>query len=73
MRWWLARTVDAIAQEYELNVGRFIREHPEWIIAAGFEGVGYRARRRDGGSWVSALTLDELAAAMLEDTRPAGR
>lgn len=50
------------AAGYELNIGRFIREHPGWIVAAGFEGTGYRARRRDGGPWVSALTLDELAA-----------
>ena len=52
----------ATAVEYGVNIGRFIREHPAWIVCAGFEGFGYRARRREGGRWVSALTLDELHA-----------
>ena len=42
-------------------MGRFIRDHAGWIVCAGFEGFGYRARRREGGPWLSALTLDELA------------
>lgn len=49
-----------MAEIYDLNIGRFIRDHPGWIVAAGFEGLGYRARRCEGGPWVSALTLDEL-------------
>lgn len=52
---------------YELNVGRFIADHPGWLVAAGFENYGWRARPRAGpGPWVSALTLDELAA-MLDE------
>jgi hypothetical protein len=52
-------------QEYGLNVGRFIADHPGWMITAGFEGYGYAARRRDDdgracGKRLSALTLDEL-------------
>lgn len=58
-------------EEYGLNVGRFIRDHPDWVVVAGFEGVGYCAQRRDGhghgaGPRVSALTLDELAAKLAE-------
>jgi hypothetical protein len=50
-----------VAEEYGLNVGRFIHDHPAWVITAGFEGYGYAARRREGGKRLAALTLDELA------------
>ena len=58
-------------EEYGPNVGRFIEDHPDWVVMAGFEGVGYSARRRDdrgrgAGSSESALTLDELAARLAE-------
>lgn len=58
----------AVSETYGLNIGRFLRDHREWIVCAGFEGVGYRARRREGGPWREALTLDELA----EQLRMAG-
>jgi hypothetical protein len=56
-----------LSEPYGINVGRFIEDHPDWVIMAGFEGVGYSARRRDdrgrgAGISESALTLDELAA-----------
>lgn len=57
-----------MSEPFDLNVGRFIREHPGWIVCAGFEGVGFRARRREGGAWVSALTLDELAEMLGRET-----
>lgn len=57
---------EAIAEDYGHNIGRFIREHRGWIVASGFEGYGFRARRREGGRWVTALTLDELHAKMEE-------
>ena len=54
-------------EEYGSNIGRFIKDHPKWVVAAGFEGVGFRARPKAGeGSWVSAWTLDELAAKLAE-------
>ena len=54
-------------EPYELNIGRFIREHPGHVIQAGPYGTGYCARRKDAsgrpaGERVTALTLDELAA-----------
>jgi hypothetical protein len=55
-----------VSDEYGLNVGQFIRDHPDHVVTAGTNGSGYSAQRR--GSWgkgtgprVSALTLDELA------------
>jgi hypothetical protein len=58
--------VDAVTGEYELNVGRFIKDFPDWTIAAGTSGTGYTAQRRDGyshgrGQRYDALTLDDLA------------
>jgi len=59
---------------YEVNIGKFIADHPGWRIQAGLEGVGYTAQRRDNGGVhgprVGALTLDELAArlAALDET-----
>jgi hypothetical protein len=52
---------------YDLDVGRFLREHPDTTLQAGPGGSGYRAQRRDGrgrgvGVSVIALTLDELDA-----------
>lgn len=48
--------------EYDLNVGRWIEDHPDYILRAGFEGFGYEAQHRETRERVSALTLDELAA-----------
>jgi hypothetical protein len=53
--------------EYDLNVGRFLADHPDYCLRAGFEGFGFEAQRRDEhghcvGERYSALTLDELAA-----------
>jgi hypothetical protein len=60
------------AEPYELNVGRFIQDHRDHVITAGFEGFGFTARRRDAqgrasGPAVTALTLDELAALLEAD------
>jgi hypothetical protein len=53
--------------EYGLNVGKWIKDHPEYLLQGGFEGLGFTARRRNEqgravGSLITALTLDELAA-----------
>ena len=52
--------------EYDLNVGRWIADHPYYFLRAGFEGFGFEAQKRDAngrpvGERYSALTLDELA------------
>jgi hypothetical protein len=52
---------------YDLNVGRFIEDHPDYIVRIGFDGLGYEAQHRDerghgAGERYAALTLDELAA-----------
>jgi hypothetical protein len=52
--------------DYDLNVGRFIEDHPGYIVRVGFEGIGYQAQHRNEwghgtGERYSALTLDELA------------
>ncbi len=51
---------------YGLNVVQFLKDHQDWVISPGFEGVGYSAQRPDdagrgAGPRVEALTLDELA------------
>jgi hypothetical protein len=56
--------------DYDLNVGRFIRDHPGYILRVGFLGFGYEAQHRDErghgvGERYSALTLDELAAMLV--------
>jgi hypothetical protein len=28
-------------REYDLNVGRFLADHPDYCLRAGFEGFGY--------------------------------
>jgi hypothetical protein len=53
--------------EYDLNVGRWIADHPDYCLRAGVEGFGFEAQKRDrngrpAGERHSALTLDELAA-----------
>jgi hypothetical protein len=58
--------------EYDLNVGRFKADHPDYCLRAGFEGFGFEAQWRDEqgrgvGERHSALTLDELAAKLKED------
>jgi hypothetical protein len=58
----------SIAQEYGLDIGRFMADHQsKWVVQGGFEGFGFRAQRRDGtgrgtGPWIDDLTLDGLAA-----------
>ena len=52
--------------EYDLNVGRWIADHPGYCLRAGCEGFGFEAQKRDAngrpvGERYSALTLDELA------------
>jgi hypothetical protein len=55
--------------EYDLNVGRFMADHPDYCLRAGFEGSGFEAQKRDRhgrpvGERYTALTLDELAATL---------
>jgi hypothetical protein len=55
--------------EYDVNVGRFLADHPDYCLRAGFEGFGYEAQKRDRyghpvGERYTALTLDELAATL---------
>jgi hypothetical protein len=52
--------------EYDLNVGRWIADHPGYCLRAGVEGFGFEAKKRDHtgrpvGERYTALTLDELA------------
>jgi len=52
--------------EYDLNVGRWIADHPDYCLRAGFEGLGFEAKKRGAngrpaGERYTALTLDELA------------
>ena len=52
--------------EYGLNVSKWIKDHPEYLLQGGFEGLGFTARHRNEqgravGSPVTAMTLDELA------------
>lgn len=59
--------------EYGLNVGRFLRDHPDHVLTEGDGGFGYRAWLKDGegrayGSALEALTLDELAAKLAESS-----
>jgi hypothetical protein len=56
-------------KEYDLNVGRWKADHPDYCLRAGFEGFGFEAQKRDPngrpvGERYSALTLDELAATL---------
>jgi hypothetical protein len=53
-------------RDYDLNVGCWMADHPDYCLRAGFEGFGYEAQKRDlngrpVGERYSALTLDELA------------
>ena len=53
--------------EYDLNVGRFKADHPDYCLRAGSEGFGFEAQKRDRdgrrvGERYVALTLDKLAA-----------
>jgi hypothetical protein len=53
--------------EYGLDVGKWIKDHPDYVLKSGFEGMGFTARRRNEqgrpvGGPIAALTLDELAA-----------
>lgn len=57
----------ATGLEYGLNVGKWIKDYPDYALQAGFNAVGFSARRRNehgrpGGAPIAALTLDELAA-----------
>lgn len=57
---------------YDLNIGRFIKDHPSHVISAAPSACGYSARRKDGdgrptGPRLTALTLDELAAMIAEE------
>lgn len=52
--------------DYDLNVGHWLADHPDYCLRIGCEGFGYMAQRRDehgrgAGERYSALTLDELA------------
>lgn len=46
---------------YELNVGKWLKDHIGWQLSAAPGGFGYRARPA-GGRWIEAPSLDELAA-----------
>lgn len=48
--------------DYDLNVGRFIQDHPSYVVRIGFDGFGYEAQHRDEwghgvGECYAALTL----------------
>jgi len=50
---------------YATNIGKFIEDHPGWMIFAGTGGFGYAARRRGArgrarGPAFEALRLDQL-------------
>jgi hypothetical protein len=58
--------------EYDLNVGRFKADHPDYCLRAGFEGFGFEAQKRDPngrpvGERYTALTLDELAVMLARE------
>lgn len=64
------RPGDEDREPYGVNVTRWKAEHPRYVLAGGFEAVGYRARPREGtGPWVSALTLDELDAKLEQEEK----
>jgi len=49
---------------YGLDAGKWIKNHPEYLLQSGFEGLRSTAGRRDEqgqavGSPVAGLTLDE--------------
>jgi hypothetical protein len=48
---------------YGSDVRRWLADHPGHILLAGDHSIGYMTRREDGTE-VSALTLDELDAAL---------
>jgi hypothetical protein len=61
---------------YGVNVSKWIKDHPEYLLQSGFEGLGFTARRRNelgraADRPVTALTLDELA--VLVDVRRENR
>lgn len=52
--------------EYGSNIGRFIRDHEDYVVRIGPMNTGYQAQKRgpDGhgaGQRFTGLTLDELA------------
>jgi len=58
-----------------LNIGRFIADHPDWLIRGGSSGFGWSAQRRDAcgkprGRLLEARTLDELATLIQAASRP---
>jgi hypothetical protein len=62
---------------YGVNVGQWIRDYPHYVLRAGFDALGYSARRRNehgrpAGSPIGALTLDELAARVDEQEAQPG-
>ena len=67
---------EVTGSEYGLDVGKWIKNHPEYLLQSGFEGLGVTAKRRNElgravGRPVTALTLDELA--VLVDVRRENR
>jgi hypothetical protein len=58
--------MDAPEGGWGLNVGGFMRAHPDWLIGGAAGPFGWTAQRRDGGRAkgpkLVARTLDELAA-----------
>jgi hypothetical protein len=55
---------------YDLNVGRWIADHPGWQIRGAFEGFGYETRPSTGGRWIFGTSLDELAARVADAQQP---
>ena len=59
-----------ISKQYGQNVKQLLDDYGHWVITAGFEGIGYNARRRNPknshghGPPVAAMTLDGLAEVM---------
>lgn len=67
----MGETTDYTDTVYGENIGRLIRDFPDFWIAAGPDSFGWRARlRRDDrmltGRELAALTLDGLARQMRE-------
>jgi hypothetical protein len=51
-----------MTETYDLNVTRWLEDHPDHILRAGLEGFGFEAQHRETRERATALTLDELDA-----------
>lgn len=51
--------------EPNVNIGQFIRSHPDHVVSAGPSGIGYSVKTKNKygkgvGPAITALSLDEL-------------